>query len=100
MNNNCPIHNVAWKEFTKDGKSWRSHSNGDKWCNEKSPEVQKAYETGVVRETVKEDKPDWDAIALGKVRHGVAIAFIEAGIKLSDELKEEMNQWVKWIMNS
>jgi len=40
---------------------------------------------------------DWDKIAEGKVRHGVAIAFIEKG-KTFDEAKLEMGKWVNWIM--
>jgi len=32
----CDIHNVPFKEFSKDGKSWKSHRNDDgTWCNYK-----------------------------------------------------------------
>ena len=47
-------------------------------------------------------RKDWevkqDKIALGKVRHGVVIAFIENGAKLTTETKTEINNWVKFIM--
>ncbi len=45
--------------------------------------------------------PDWDEIARGKVRHGVAIAFIgrDISVRLTDELKTEMESWVDYIMN-
>lgn len=41
-------------------------------------------------------KPNWDEIALGKVRHGVACAMIQSGKPLD---KLEMSKWVDWIMN-
>lgn len=28
----CPIHNVAMKQYTKEGRSWYSHKVGDAWC--------------------------------------------------------------------
>ena len=42
-----------------------------------------------------EEKPDWDKIALGKVKHGVACAFIQANKPFNPA---EMKQWVDWIM--
>lgn len=47
-----------------------------------------------VEETVKK----YDNEAEGKVRHGVAVAYIGAGIKLSGESKVEMMDWTEWIM--
>lgn len=48
----------------------------------------------------KIDQPDWDAIAKGKVRHGVAVAFIPvvAGSPCTNETKKIMNSWVDWIL--
>ena len=46
------------------------------------------------------DKPDWDAISRGKVRHGVAVAYIELGRELDMETKAEMDKWVDYIMGS
>lgn len=41
---------------------------------------------------------DWDAISRGKVRHGVAVAFIEQGRTLDNDTKMEMEGWVEYIM--
>ena len=45
----------------------------------------------------EKSEPDWDAIALGKVRHGVACAGIQSG---QIEVKSEMDceKWVQYIM--
>jgi len=50
---------------------------------------------------VKTSAPDWDAIAEGKVRHGVAVAFIEAFKvrKLDEEMIGDMDEYVRWIMD-
>lgn len=42
--------------------------------------------------------PDWDEIARGKVRHGVAIAFIEKNSQLTEETAKEINRWTNYIM--
>lgn len=42
------------------------------------------------------NSPDWDLIALGKVKHGVACAFIQAGKVFSPV---DMQPWVDWIMD-
>ncbi len=42
---------------------------------------------------------DWDEIAQGKVRHGVAVAYITNGKPLNDITKEEINLWTQFIMN-
>lgn len=39
-----------------------------------------------------------DPNAEGKVRHGVAIAFVERGIQLSPETKVQINEWTTYIM--
>lgn len=43
-------------------------------------------------------EPDWDNIARGKVRHGVAIAFISQGRTLDEHSTNEMETWVDYIM--
>ena len=48
---------------------------------------------------VPQEAPNWDKIAEGKVRHGVAIAFIEQGKELNDKTKEEIRDWTCFIMN-
>ena len=40
-------------------------------------------------------KPDWDAIALGKVRHGIVCAFIQAG---ADPTIQQIEYWVSYVM--
>jgi len=50
-----------------------------------------------VKQPVGGDKqPDWDKIALGKVRHGIACAFIQAGKQFNPA---EMQPWVDWVMD-
>ena len=42
---------------------------------------------------------DWDKIAEGKVRHGVACAFIQHGInKLTPDVEKDINDWVEFIV--
>ena len=45
-----------------------------------------------------EGKPDWDKIAKGKVRHGIMVAHITKGDKLTPELKEIMEEEVDYVM--
>ena len=47
--------------------------------------------------TIVQDKPDWDAIAEGKVRHGVVCAFISAG-KFDVEVNV-VDYWVRYIID-
>jgi hypothetical protein len=57
------------------------------------------YFTNKAKQDFKFQKqPDWDKIAEGKVRHGIAVAFIESGAKLTEETKSEINSWVKFVM--
>jgi len=46
----------------------------------------------------KDEAPDWDKIAEGKVRHGIMVAHITRGDKLTDKLKEEMEEEVDYVM--
>lgn len=34
--NFCQIHKIVMREFTKNGRSWYSHKNGEAWCNGKN----------------------------------------------------------------
>lgn len=47
--------------------------------------------------TIVQDKPDWDAIAEGKVRHGVVCAFIQAG-KFDVDVSI-IDYWVRYIID-
>ena len=44
-------------------------------------------------------KPDWDKITEGKIRHGVAVAFIEKGHKLTPDNMKTMEKWVQFIIH-
>jgi|6_EtaG_2_1085325.scaffolds.fasta_scaffold03631_11 hypothetical protein len=51
-------------------------------------------------EAKTEDKPDWDKIAEGKVRHGICVAYIESGkSKLTPALASDINEWVDFVMD-
>src|SRR3990167_10372885 len=104
----CAEHNVKFSEKSpnKGGYYWHS-INFDK--NEYCSKTKEAYDAiadlgeeikpeqpGLTRESIKE--PDWDAIAEGKVRHGIAVAFIAMGTPLDDVRKAEMQRWVDWIL--
>ena len=45
----------------------------------------------------QQQQPDWDNIALGKVRHGVLTSMIQAGWSF-DRAKGEVDAWVELIM--
>jgi hypothetical protein len=30
----CPVHQVEFRRFEKDGRAWYSHKQGDGWCRE------------------------------------------------------------------
>jgi len=49
----------------------------------------------------QDESPDWDAIARGKVRHGVAVAVIQQQglVKIDKDMKELMSEWADWIMD-
>jgi len=89
------------KEFK--GENQYSHVinyDAGEWCNKNAEDV--AKNAGVAperREPISEDRPDWDSIARGKVRHGVAIAFIRSGVKEpTEEVVEAMEKWVDYVM--
>lgn len=53
---------------------------------------------GLPPQKTKQDKPDWDAIAEGKVRHGIVCAAIQSGqIKIADE--GNIEYWKNYIIN-
>jgi hypothetical protein len=33
----CPLHNVEFRRFEKNGRFWYSHKDGDGWCKEQPP---------------------------------------------------------------
>jgi len=105
----CEIHNKEMRQNSKgyfcstpiekspDGKTVI------KWCTYK-PEMGSTATNPAIeakKEEIREKlaQPNWDEIAEGKVRHGVAVAFIGSqGINIDADLKELMEQWVEWIM--
>lgn len=80
----------------------RWYRDGKGGYNFKSPDSKNPYaqptETHQKTPQIKSE-PDWDAIAEGKVRHGVAVAYIEAGKPLNDLTKEEIAKWTSFIIN-
>tara|TARA_R100000700_G_scaffold23370_1_gene30179 strand:+ start:2055 stop:2465 length:411 start_codon:yes stop_codon:yes gene_type:complete len=44
-------------------------------------------------------QPDWDKITEGKIRHGVAVAFIEQGQELNPNNMKTMEKWVQFIIH-
>ena len=44
-------------------------------------------------------QPDWDKITEGKIRHGVAVAFIEKGQELTPYNMKTMEKWVQFIIH-
>jgi len=70
----------------------------DKALMDSNKELTKAINEDLAQH---DNKPDWDAIAEGKVRHGVATAVIaQLGlVELTDEMVDLMEDWVKYIMS-
>ena len=49
--------------------------------------------------TPTSDKPDWDAIAAGKVRHGFAVEAFKMGKELDKQTMDEIGVWVDYVIN-
>ena len=81
-------------KYVKNPKTGKVFCENKCWLT--AGQVQPQNSAGGVKSPYKGDKaPDWDKIALGKVRHGIACAFIQAGRQLNPV---ELNQWVDWVM--
>ena len=48
---------------------------------------------------MSDKQPDWDKITEGKIRHGVAVAFIEQGKDLTSDNMKTMEKWVQFIIH-
>lgn len=48
---------------------------------------------------MSDKQPDWDKITEGKIRHGVAVAFIEKGNELTPDNMKTMEKWVQFIIH-
>ena len=48
---------------------------------------------------MSDKQPDWDKITEGKIRHGVAVAFIEKGQELTPDNMKSMEKWVQFIIH-
>ena len=48
---------------------------------------------------MSDQQPDWDKITEGKIRHGVAVAFIEKGHELNPDNMKTMEKWVQFIIH-
>lgn len=49
--------------------------------------------------TPTSEKPDWDAIAAGKVRHGFAVEAFKMGKELNKQTMDEIGAWVDYVIN-
>ena len=47
----------------------------------------------------KETKPDWDKITEGKIRHGFAVSAFSSGKSMTNELCEEIECWVRYVVD-
>lgn len=91
---------------------WKCQDKTCKWrYNEKSQAWEPSdFQTGVwekstpapktnvypVKPQPKKAEPDWDAIAEGKIRHGLVVAMITAGWD-EDKITARVPFWVKYI---
>lgn len=57
------------------------------------------YQQPAQLQPVQQEKPDWDAIAKGKVRHGFAIEAFKLGLDLSPNTRATINLWVDYVVN-
>ena len=48
---------------------------------------------------MSDQQPDWEKITEGKIRHGVAVAFIEKGQELTPDNMKSMEKWVQFIIH-
>ena len=114
MNHVCPIHNEPWKTIPsgiskKTGRSYNSFQVcPHKDCTEKPSRVELNDSDPIdhaikqTYESISDIKPDWDAIARGKVRNSVACALLSRnGVvnKIEKDIIEIMETWVNYIMN-
>lgn len=73
---------------------WNSSPQVNQQPNQQSPQQGRQAPS----RAPKQDKPDWDAIAEGKVRHGIVCAAIQSGqIKIVDE--GNIEYWKNYIIN-
>lgn len=98
---NCPIHNVPFKLVPAGTSKTTGKPYNAFWaCPERGCREKPQVSTNMMPQSapVKEDKPDWDKIAEGKVRHGVVCAMIEAG-KTYEEIASSCEKYVQLIIN-
>jgi len=78
--------------------TWYSGGDGQTPVSEDGVITQKDLPPSA-RSTEPDTKPDWDKIAEGKVRHGICVAYIQAGkTKLTPALQADINEWVTFII--
>lgn len=79
------------KDKACDGVIWPARDN--------RPQQVSEYRENISATQPVARQPDWDAIAEGKVRHGLVIAFIEKGAIYSKETCEEIERWQDYILS-
>ena len=117
MNEVCGVHQLPWKVVpagisSKTGKPYSEFKVCSvKGCEERpnrlsNPQNITPPSPSQVPEAQVEEKPDWDAIAEGKVRHGVAVALLSSygptmgleDLELTEEKKRVVLDWTKFII--
>lgn len=97
----CPEHGVefAWVPpgiSKKNGKPYQGfHACPVRGCRER-PAIE-ARPVAAAPAVQPKKQPDWDAIAIGKVRHGIVCALIQAG-RSADAIYSEAPDLVGFVM--
>lgn len=48
---------------------------------------------------MSENKPDWDKITEGKIRHGIAVEAFSKGMELNADNMRTMERWVQFVIH-
>lgn len=48
---------------------------------------------------MSENKPDWDKITEGKIRHGIAVEAFSNGMELNADNMKTMEKWVQFVIH-
>lgn len=48
---------------------------------------------------MSENKPDWDKITEGKIRHGIAVEAFSKGMELNADNMRTMEKWVQFVIH-
>ena len=101
------VSDKAWEKISMDISAMRGEATilisqvpGQKYTEMKVVKALDNPQPTQPKEFKGESEDDkWSRITLRKVRHGVAIAFIERAEPLTAETKEAINEWTAFIIN-